>query len=297
MAHKLWPDSLTATCDPTLKGPGLKCGRDESFVRLSTRRKTVSWVWTPAASCPAVPALTPQSVCNQRTGNIWMIGDSLTRLLHLSLSMASGVCVTDYTVLLPCRDGDIRLKFVRSDNLSPANTTIAGVRHSPWYDNFVADTAARTLILNRGAHWVGTPTVLHEMHSLLRSIARDRPDVVVVVRDTPPGHPGCDTKRVRFGRPLRAPLTPRSDWPYHWGEFPAQNEALRELLAREHPRVLLLSVTGATALRADSHYGGKDCLHYCAPGPVDAWAEQLHRVLWGARNSKQIREWAANGSN
>jgi hypothetical protein len=64
---------------------------------------------------------------------------------------------------------------------------------------------------------------------------------------------------------------------WHWDNIPLQNAAT---LAALPPSVHVLDVYHATALRVDSHpqfkYGNRqrqDCLHYCLPGPIDAWVE------------------------
>jgi len=44
--------------------------------------------------------------------------------------------------------------------------------------------------------------------------------------------------------------------------------------------VFVLDVVPATSLRADSHMSStNDCLHYCAPGPIDMWVELLYNAI------------------
>lgn len=47
----------------------------------------------------------------------------------------------------------------------------------------------------------------------------------------------------------------------------------------------LLDAYSPTLLRADSHIGGRDCLHYCAPGPADHWVVLLYNMLLVATTS------------
>lgn len=41
----------------------------------------------------------------------------------------------------------------------------------------------------------------------------------------------------------------------------------------------ILDAYTPTTLRADSHIGGRDCLHYCLPGPVDHWITLLYNII------------------
>jgi hypothetical protein len=96
-------------------------------------------------------------------------------------------------------------------------------------------------------------------------------------------HAGCWYDGVRHGPPLAQRRNETHGLPFHWEMFEGQNRAVRRLLRESYPGVLYLDVTSFTALRADSHLGDTgwpDCLHYLLPGPLDAWAEALHRALW-----------------
>ena len=132
-------------------------------------------------------------------------------------------------------------------------------------------------------------------------LAAHAPDSPVFWRTTSVGHPFC--RRTVAAPPLarardldavlrealaaeaegstRRTLEDFSDADYklrwHWDNIPAQNAAT---LAALPARVHVLDVAPAAALRHDSHpqfkYGHRqrqDCLHYCLPGPIDAWVE------------------------
>ena len=236
-----------------------------------------------------------------------LVGDSLQAGFHETLALSSGVCYKvgpqppcagrgcqSAFTLLQCGGNrpTLKLRIVRNDHLDMSErvfqSDVLNVFGTPWYTNFVADNSTKTLILNRGAHWAPTPTVVAEMGALLDAVAKDRPDVLVLVRDTPPGHPGCLKDP---HPPLASPPFNSLSWQDHWGEFASQNEAVAEVV-RARPNVLLLAVASMTAFRSDSHHGGRDCLHYCMPGPLDAWVEALHRALWGVANLEALREWA-----
>jgi hypothetical protein len=46
------------------------------------------------------------------------------------------------------------------------------------------------------------------------------------------------------------------------------------MMVDSYVQILYLDFAKPTELRSDSHIGGKDCLHYCIPGPEDNW------VVW-----------------
>lgn len=49
----------------------------------------------------------------------------------------------------------------------------------------------------------------------------------------------------------------------------------------------ILDAYTPTVLRADSHIGDKDCLHYCVPGPADHWATLLYNMLLADRDRRR----------
>ena len=55
-----------------------------------------------------------------------------------------------------------------------------------------------------------------------------------------------------------------------------------------YPHVLYLNVASLSSLRSDSHCNVDDCLHYCVPGPIDAWVEMLHRALWAVAHIDEL---------
>ena len=219
-------------------------------------------------------------------GAVWVVGDSMNEAFWQSASAALGLCRSRNSV--QCGGGErVRLRYVRSDQLSLATKPYAtrgvhNMRHVPWFQRFVRDTSAHTLVVNRGAHYEPTPVLLEAVKAVLDAVTRDRPDVLLVVRDTPSGHPGCGKPAVRNGPPVTSPLS-YAGMPYHWDEFPSQNEAVRGLVGG-YVNAVFWDVSAVTSQRADSHLVGpkNDCLHYCAPGPVDTWVEQLGRLLWAA---------------
>lgn len=67
---------------------------------------------------------------------------------------------------------------------------------------------------------------------------------------------------------------------WNWSGFPKLNELLEKaFLDDPEDGWRLLDVYTPTVLRADSHVGGPDCLHYCIPGPVDHWVRLFYNML------------------
>ena len=73
---------------------------------------------------------------------------------------------------------------------------------------------------------------------------------------------------------------------YQWSTFNDSNTLLEEAFSRE-AGWRLLDVFSPTVLRADAHIGGRDCLHYCLPGPADHWIVLLYNTLLAAANARQ----------
>lgn len=52
----------------------------------------------------------------------------------------------------------------------------------------------------------------------------------------------------------------------------------------------ILDAYTPTVLRADSHIGDHDCLHYCVPGPADHWVTLLYNMLLAEREAQEERK-------
>ena len=84
--------------------------------------------------------------------------------------------------------------------------------------------------------------------------------------------------------PRRAPALHETEWRKQWGfsplarRFALLNVSFVDQRADGH-------VGGAMAYHSDpaKKNGGRDCLHYCLPGPSDAWALALYNLLLNNR--------------
>ncbi|CAI5472652.1 unnamed protein product [Closterium sp. Yama58-4] len=114
--------------------------------------------------------------------------------------------------------------------------------------------------------------MLQEVRDTLEAVRELYPDMLVIWRNSPAGHPSCH----RFTRPLKRrpkPLQLKGQLPATWTRHAEMNAAVRSLL-KEYG-VVYLDVDSATSLRPDGHHrrldGTVDCRHYCMPSPLDHW--------------------------
>jgi hypothetical protein len=142
----------------------------------------------------------------------------------------------------------------------------------PWFYE-LGRVNASLVVLNRGAHFIGTNETIAELNVTLHAITTTYPNISIVWRTTPPGHKDVS---LNF---FAAPLTEYTDVPhmYNWEQFNSQNKEVVQFLHRYYPQVLILDLATPMALRADSHVDG---LHYCLPGPLDTWAILLLNALY-----------------
>ncbi|GJP42063.1 hypothetical protein CLOM_g1657 [Closterium sp. NIES-68] len=145
---------------------------------------------------------------------------------------------------------------------------------TPWMESSEV-RGAHVVVLNRGAHFKPTDHVVLSVSRALQFLRYNYPEKLLVYRATAPGHLNC--------KDAAGPISKRqnaSDLPYHWGEFKAQNEAVRPIV--EGMGGVFMDVDPLSALRPDGHRGfveKMDCLHYCLPGPEDAWSEFLYNII------------------
>ena len=103
------------------------------------------------------------------------------------------------------------LSFARSDRLwiqgiSLPETPIVlnKVYHDSLWIHLIARRNITILFLNRGAHYAADVDVMTNLNMTLHHVTTTYPNVTVVYRNTPSGHPNCDTYRT--SPPLLKPL-------------------------------------------------------------------------------------------
>ncbi|CAI5989607.1 unnamed protein product [Closterium sp. NIES-64] len=143
-----------------------------------------------------------------------------------------------------------------------------------WMDEIAAQNVSM-VVINRGAHYIEDERFERQLQSTLLALRQAHPELLIIARNTPAGHPGCWLHR----KPLSKKLLelPHDDW--HWDGFAAQNGIVRRLV--EGVGGVYMDVNASTVWRPDGHVGRWDCLHYCHPGPVDTWVQLLFNLLLG----------------
>jgi len=199
---------------------------------------------------------------------------------------------------IPCGDGvpSYTISFTKVLHLAPLSSS--GDEH-PWMSRLVSLNVS-LLLVNSGAHYLPTEPLLKNLNEFLQHVYRHLPDISIIYRNTPSGHPNCENHVHDI--PL-SPLSPliNNSVPvviasqsntntntydnvtfhpeYKWEEILAQNTDVHSFLAQNYPQVLYLDVVTSTMLRHDSHPSGDDCLHYCLAGPVDSWLVLHYNAL------------------
>jgi hypothetical protein len=142
----------------------------------------------------------------------------------------------------------------------------------------------RTLtLLNLGVHMHSMEKFTRTFDSLLGWVDGLNPtDDLVFLRNTPPGHLGCEPRTAPFQNYSQYKLTETTA--YDWNLMEQYNtHAEKVIKARStdasRVRVWLMNVFNSTVLRRDGHLGGSDCLHYQIPGPTDWWVHMLYSSL------------------
>jgi hypothetical protein len=207
--------------------------------------------------------------------------------------------LNDSTLLKP---HIINIERVRNDDLSliAEDAHLFPLRRAAWIPlispkfKTTFDPNFRLLIINRGIHVEENTTLLiKEIRRSLKYIRKENPSLSIIWRNTVHGHyESIHPETVFFDPPLKSydvekaflefnkhpelkksfPASAR----FHYEIIPKQSQMISKLLTREFPEVLQLDVLTSSKLRRDSKM---DPLHYCIPGPMDAWVDLLLAAL------------------
>ena len=277
-----------------------------------TRGDYVQWTWH-ATDPPCRAASEDDSWCEALRGrSILFVGDSLSlqmfwSLLHLApadsgeIGRARRLYDMDFKrggEFKLC-DGRSRVAFVRNDWLVENKWNRSC--HFDAANNLMCRSFAKlaasynTLVLNTGLHVemrqeagvIAAHTTL-----LARWLNTTRHDVIY--RTSAPGHALCQEARV----PLQSRYVAPEGHRFHWDVIEVHDAVRRSRFEALLPgRVRFIDAATIANSRADRHmvqgrYGGGsvDCLHYCLPGPPDAYNLVLKRLL---RESNPPAEFVA----
>ncbi|CAI5463524.1 unnamed protein product [Closterium sp. Yama58-4] len=146
--------------------------------------------------------------------------------------------------------------------------------------------AADAIILNRGPHYREDNDFEPHLRTTLLYLRNRFPDKLLIYRNSAGGHVDCP----KHHKPIETPQDP-SKLPFNWDKFPHQNRLSQPMA--EQLGMAMMDVERMTALRPDGHTGlltKLDCLHYCMPGPLDAWVQVLSNMLEKLLAPRRLRD-------
>lgn len=114
-------------------------------------------------------------------------------------------------------------------------------REYPWI-HYLSDSDI--VFMNTGAHHVGDQEFLGFVKGAINHINSNFPNILVIFRNTPPGHSNCQLDSV----PRKNPEEEAKMW-YQWSYYRYQNMMAYDLLKEESLSFYYLDVTSATKLR------------------------------------------------
>ena len=263
--------------------------------------------WEPSGACAAAgwavwPAFDAQRAAAllRRFGGIFFVGDSISQQHYQSLLSAvpnsSDVRVEGrQTGGMSARGllgGAVPTYFARNDRLfweteAHSWTEGGGELQDFWLEAWSEELSSgpyRTIVLNRGAHYVPDALFLAELNATMAMIPRR---FLTIYRTTIPGSLHCQRETQPYANLSQVP--PATKWPYNWDKFAHQNKLARRLFQEHYPHVLVIDPVDALLLRPETRVSSglssperqarKDCLHWCMPGPGDLMTVALIELL------------------
>ena len=247
------------------------------------------WIPTPSAACPPAyyrnAELVTRLLTHLHCHPLLTVGDSLseqyTRTLEDYVSSYAPARRLQHTFVY---NAHLRL----NENFQWAYPAKNKSMLTPWAP-LLKTHSYSAILLNRGAHFVPTDSVLPQLRETLAYMREHNPSALYLYRTAPPGHDNCEA--MMNHPPLEKPPTKISG--FSWALMPPQNAAVATMIEQAFPDVVVVNVDNATALRPDSHRvaiqrrnpagptvpAAFDCTHYCIPGPIDMWFEVVANLL------------------
>ncbi|KAG0226432.1 hypothetical protein BGX31_007296 [Mortierella sp. GBA43] len=162
----------------------------------------------------------------------------------------------------------------------------------------------KIVILNRGLIWRPDEVFLNELVHTMKHLWSNFPDTLVIYRATHPTSPNCTKFKHQgedeaigdmFGarsvvqgtilqRPLQQPpkreethQTDRPEYRPILADIQRQNRMAKAIV--EASGGIFLDTEAMFARRLDGRMGDGDCARFCAPGPLDAYADLLYNTF------------------
>lgn len=247
------------------------------------------WIWDD----PAMEMFDSEKFCkfaSKKKGFIF-VGDSITKIhFHTLIASIGGVC-EGQKMCMAC--GGIPFEWRANayldtqdipfskcsldESISPRSTceSFATREILEKYD---------VIVMNSGAHYREDVEFVPAMENAALMVSNIMNEIhekpLMIWRNTIPGHGGCND--TMFGEPIGS-LSDAEEYVssygdlHSWSDFSRQNDLAVPIYIDNGFK--LLDAYTPTILREDSHFGGKDCLHYCIPGPSDHWVRLLYSIL------------------
>ncbi|KAF9966052.1 hypothetical protein BGZ70_003445 [Mortierella alpina] len=254
-------------------------------------------------------------VVNQR--DILIVGDVTQYQIHdvlLSAFQSSFVCYGELGCLHHSAHGlcqNVALKYARNDVLSvpwavdpeeeeyPSASTV----EQPWATEDML-LKYKILILNRGLVWRPDEVFLSELVFTMKHLWKYYPDTMVIYRASHPLSPDCSQfktqgedeaiadnqsgRSIVEGTILRKPLQSPPQRQEHMGstkeeyrptlaDIERQNRIAKRVV--ESAGGIYLDTEAMFAMRPDGRMGDGDCARFCAPGPLDAYADLIYNTF------------------
>jgi hypothetical protein len=155
----------------------------------------------------------------------------------------------------------------------------------PWIDH-IGKVNASILVLNTGPHYREDDEFIESIINL-RQVTEMYPNMLTIYRSTTIGHrhfrPNFNSTPLQF-------YDNDNDELFHYHLFYHQNQLVRSLIDKHNLGFIYMDVYNMTKLRIDSH---RDNLHYCLPGPSDAWIMGLINIIriWDYGHSHNSSAW------
>lgn len=150
-----------------------------------------------------------------------------------------------------------------------------------WAD-MMRESKARIVIMGHGPHFNSVREYVsmwelmvkhYESHHVSDYIKAH--NVTVLVRTINYGHPHCNANASVLNDPVS--IVPHSaDDVYSWRLFPVFDDIARRYAVKLGFQMIDVS---PLRLRPDAHPAGRDCLHYCLPGPLNLFDEILTTMI------------------
>lgn len=135
----------------------------------------------------------------------------------------------------------------------------------------------KILLLNRSPVVDDDISFVQQLVTTLAEIRRIQPDALILYRSSFVGHPYCDEAKGPLLDPHHQTIDWKSRLPFGWSEYGRRNRLAQAIV--EAAGGVYLDMATSLDQRPDGHVGGKDCLRYCMPGPLDSWALLLYNVF------------------